>query len=184
MSIVTEQITAEQLLMMPDNHMRRELIAGEIREMAPPGFEHGCVASNFTAPLGQFVKKNDLGAVAVGDPGFILARGPDTVRAPDVAFVSRNRLEATPPGRGYFPGVPDLAVEVILPNDTYAEVESKVEDWLNAGCLMVVVANPRNRSLKVYRKMAEVTFLTVDDTFDGGDVVQGFRLPVREIFGE
>jgi Uma2 family endonuclease len=186
MSIVTRPITAEELLMMPDNHMRRELIAGEIREMTPAGSSHGRVAIKFATRLELFAEKNELGAVFAADTGFILARDPDTVRAPDVAFVSRTRLETTPVGPGYYAGVPDLAVEVISPNDTYSEVESKVEDWLNGGCRMVVVANPRPRkhTLKVYRKMTEVTLLTIDDTFDGGDVVPGFRLPVREIFGE
>ena len=151
--------------------------------MAPPGFEHGCVALNFAARLELFVERNNLGAVFAAETGFILARGPDTVRAPDVAFVSRKRLEAVPMGPGYFPGVPDLAVEVISPNDTYTEVESKVEDWLTAGCHMVVTVNPRNRTLNIYRKPNESTVLTVNDTFDGGDVVPGFRFPVREIFG-
>ena len=176
-SNVTQPITAEQLLKMPDNHVRRELIAGEIREMPLEGFEHGYITANFAASLALFVGENNLGVVVAGGTGFILARGPDTVRAPDVAFVSRKRLEAIPMGPGYFPGLPDLAVEVISPNDTYTEVESKVEDWLNAGCRLVVVANPRthNQTLKVYRKLNEFSVLTVDDTFDGGDVVPGFR---------
>jgi Uma2 family endonuclease len=184
MSTVTEQITAEQLLMMPYNHKRRELIGGEIREMPLHGLEHGHVAANFTTSLGLFVEENGLGAVVAGGTGFILARDPDTVRAPDGAFIGRDRLKTIPVGDGYYPGAPDLAVEVISPSDKYLDVESKVEDWLNAGCRMVVVANPRNCTLKVYRKMPQFSVLTVDDTFDGGDVVPGFRLPVREIFGE
>jgi len=123
-------------------------------------------------------------AVAAVKPetGFLLARNPDTVRAPDVAFVARERLATAPKGRGYFPGPPDLAVEVISPGDTYAEVEAKVEEWLAAGSRMVVVVNPRNETLKVYGSLIDVTRLTVADTFDGGDVVPGFRLPVRRIF--
>jgi Uma2 family endonuclease len=77
-----------------------------------------------------------------------------------------------------------LAVEVISPNDSYSEVEEKVEAWLDAGCRLVVVVNPRNRSLKVYRSRTEVTVLTIDDSFDGGEVVPGFRLPIRRIFPE
>ena len=184
MSTVTQHITAEQLLMMPDNHMRRELIAGEVREMTPAGSEHGRVAVKFATRLEIFSEKNNLGAVFAAETGFILARDPDTVRAPDVAFVSRNSLEKTPVGLGYYAGIPDLAVEVISPHDTYSEVESKVEDWLNAGCRMVVVANPRNHTLKIYRKMTEVSVLTVENAFDGGDVVPGFRLPIQQIFTE
>ena len=184
MNTTTQQITAEQLLMMPDNHMRRELVAGEVREMTPAGHEHGGVAVDITLPLGFFVKEHGLGRVYAAETGFILARNPDTVRAPDVAFVNRDRLALAPKGTGFFPGAPDLAVEVMSPDDTHPEVESKVQDWLGAGTRMVVVVNPRNRTLRVHRLGSKIVHLTVDDTFDGDDVVPGFRLPVREIFGE
>jgi Uma2 family endonuclease len=148
--------------------------------MTPSGFEHGCVIINFTVPLGCFVKENALGVVSAAETGFLLATDPDTVRAPDIAFVARERLGSV--AKGYFPGAPDLAVEVISPGDTYSEVEDKVEAWLDAGCRMVVVVNPRNRTLKVYRTRTDVVVLTVDDSFDGGDVLPGFKLPVRQIF--
>jgi Uma2 family endonuclease len=184
MSTSTQQITADELLLMPDNGMRRELVAGELREMAPSGQEHGCVAMIFSIPLGAFIEEKKLGNSYAAETGFHLARGPDTVRAPDFAFVSCERLASVPKGRGFFHGPPDLAVEVISPSDTYSEVEDKVEEWLNAGCRMVVVVNPRNRTLKVYRTVTDVTILTVEDTFDGGDVVPGFQLLVRRIFPE
>jgi Uma2 family endonuclease len=149
-------ITAEELLYMPDSGLRRELILGEIRETPPSGFEHGCIAANFACALSTFVRDRCLGSVLIADPGFILATNPDTVRAPDVAFVVRDRVAALRRPRGYFPGSPDLAVEVISPTDTYSEVVETVETWLAAGCCMVVVANPRNRSLKVFRSRADV----------------------------
>lgn len=96
--------------------------------------------------------------------------------------MSRERAASVAAGPSYFPGTPDLAVEVVSPSDTYAEVEAKVEDWLRAGCRLVVVVNPRNQTLKTYRALTDISVLTVDDTFDAGDVVPGFRLPVRKVF--
>lgn len=184
MSTQTVLITADELLQMPDRGMRRELIHGELREMTPSGFEHGCISANFAEPLCAFVRAQNLGVVLVADPGFVLTRGPDTVRAPDVAFVSRERAASLLKPTSFFPGPPDLAVEVISPSDSYSEVEEKVEAWLDAGCRMVVVVNPRNRTLKVYRTRTKIAVLTADDSFDGSDVVPGFRLPVGQIFPE
>jgi Uma2 family endonuclease len=180
----TELKTAEDLLGMPDDGMRRELVAGELREMAPSGHEHGRVTMRLSSPLALHVDEHGLGAVYAAETGFLLARDPDTVRAPDIAFVRSDRLATAPSGRGYFPGAPDLAVEVISPGDTYSEVEAKVEEWLNAGTQMVVVVNPRNRTLKVHRSRTEIAVLTDADTFDGGDVVPGLRLAVSRVFPE
>jgi Uma2 family endonuclease len=182
MSTHTELKTVDDLLRMRDDGKRRELVAGELREMPPSGHEHGRVTMRFSAPLSLFVDEHNLGAVYAAETGFLLAKNPDTVRGPDVAFVARERLASVPKGRGYFPGAPDLAVEVVSPGDTYSEVEAKVEEWLEAGSRMVVVVNPRNETLKVYRGVADVARLTVADTFDGADVVPGFRISVRRIF--
>lgn len=182
MSTRVELVTADELLRMPRGKVRRELIAGELREMTPTGFEHGNVAINFTLPLASYVKEHNFGKVHAGETGFILSRDPDTVRSPDVMFISHQRLASLSKPRGYFPGAPDLAVEVISPNDTYSEVEAKVEEWLSAGCRMVVVANPRNCTLKVYNSPTEILVLGIEDIFSGADVLPGFQLPVREIF--
>jgi Uma2 family endonuclease len=150
--------------------------------MAPAGNEHGWLAVNITIPLGQHVRAHDLGRVYAAETGFLLATDPDTVRAPDVAFISRERIEAVGDVRGYWPGAPDLAVEVISPDDRYTEVEDKVADWLNAGARMVVVVNSRKRTVTVYRPNGTVTRLTEQDMLDGEDVVPGWQLPVAEIF--
>ncbi len=175
-------ITADELLHMPDNGMRRELVAGELKEMTPSGHEHGFVTLHMSGPLYAFVMEKNLGAVFAAETGFILATDPDTVRAPDVAFVVRDRYSSLSKTRGFFPGPPDLAVEVISPSDTYSEVEEKVEAWLNAGCRVVVVVNPRNRTLKVYRSPTDVSLLTLADTFRCADLLPGFELPVSKIF--
>jgi Uma2 family endonuclease len=104
------------------------------------------------------------------------------VRAPDAAFIARQRVEAAGDVKGYWPGAPDLVVEVISPNDLYTEVEEKVADWLNAGTRMVIVVNPRRRSVNVHCPAADVRVLTENDTLDGDDVVPGWTLPVRDIF--
>lgn len=182
MSTHIQPTTADELLRLPDDGKRRELIAGELREMTPAGHEHGRVTMRLAGPLSVFVEAHQLGAVYAAETGFLIAENPDTVRAPDIAFVSRSRLAQIFQTRGYFPGAPDLAVEVISPTDSYSDVESKVEQWLDAGSRMVVVADPRNRTVKVYRTITDITVLTAAGIFDGSDVVPGFKLPVGQMF--
>jgi len=125
MSTVVQSITAVELLNMPDDGFRYELIRGELKKMPPPGHVHGRVAMKFGWRLAQHVETKNLGNVYAAETGFLLETDPDTVRAPDCAFVSRDRLAAIGDVEGYLPGAPDLAVEVISPGDTYTEVEEK-----------------------------------------------------------
>ena len=120
--------------------------------------------------------------MCAAETGFLLSRDPDHVRAPDVAFVRRERVEAVGYTHGFFPGAPDLAVEVISPSDRYTEVDEKVAEWLAAGTSMVVVVNPRNRTVRVHRPTTDSVLLTEEDTLDGGDVVPGWEMPVADIF--
>ena len=182
MAVVRQQVTADELLNMPDDGFRYELVQGELRQRYPPENVHGRVAMNFGISLGSYVKEHNLGAVYTAETGFKLASDPDTVRAPDVAFVSRVRVEAIGEIEGFWPGAPDLAAEVTSPGDTYAEVEEKVFAWLDAGTRMVVVVNPRQRSATEYRSQTDIIALTEADVLDGGDVVPGFELTVRGIF--
>ena len=182
METVRRQVTAEELLRMPDDGFRYELVRGELRRMTPAGNVRGRVAMSFAWRLARHVEENRLGTVYAAETGFRLATDPDTVRAPDVAFVSRERVEAVGEVEGYWPGAPDLAVEVISPNDSHVEVEEKVFDWLEAGTKMVLAVNPRRRSVTVYRSQSDITILTGTDVLDGGDVVPGFQLTLREIF--
>lgn len=184
MTTVTQrkQVTAGELLRMPDDDFRYELVEGELRKMVPAGSTHGRIAINITTPLDQYARNEDLGVVFAAETGFHIASDPDTVRAPDVAFVRRERAEATGDIEGFWPGAPDLAVEVLSPNDTYAEVEEKVFDWLDAGTQMVLVVNPRKRTVTIYRSRDDIVVLTEDDIIDGGNVVPGWTLPVRAVF--
>ena len=176
-----ETMTAENLFALPDDGFRYELIKGDLRKMPPTGFEHGIRTCRLTVPLGDYVRKNDLGEIAAAETGFQIGWNPDTVRAPDIAFVRKDRLP--PPGqRGYFRGAPDLAVEVVSPGDTSRKVDEKVAEWLNAGAPLVWVVRPRHRTVTVYRSLTDLTVLTERDTLDGEQIVPGFHCRVREIF--
>jgi Uma2 family endonuclease len=182
MSTTDQLMTADELLRMPDDGFRYELVKGELRKMAPAGHEHGRVAVRFTWRLAQHVETNNLGVVYAAETGFTLATNPDTVRAPDVAFVSRERLAEVKRASGFWPGAPDLAVEVVSPGDTYAEVEEKAIDWLAAGARMVLTLNPRKRTVTVYRSLNDIVILSDDATLDLDDVVPGFKIAVKNIF--
>jgi Uma2 family endonuclease len=178
----SEAVTAEQLLQMPSDGFRYELVRGELRKMTPGGSEHGYIASEVLAELRNHVKANRLGRTFAAETGFRLASDLDTVRAADAAFVRQERAEEVGRTRAYWPGAPDLAVEVISPGDTYSEVGEKVLEWLDAGTRMVIVFDPCKRTATVYRSRDEIRVLAEDDVLDGVDVVPGWRLRVGEIF--
>jgi Uma2 family endonuclease len=182
MTTTTAPMTAEELLRRPDDGFRYELIRGELIQMSPSGSEHVVIIAELAARLRNQVKANKLGIVFGAEGGFLIGRDPDTVRAPDIAFVRRERIPADGIPKGYWPGAPDLAVEVLSPGDRVSEVDEKVGMWLAAGTLMVWVVNPRWRSVTIYRSAREIRVLTEDEMLDGADVVPGFRCPVRDIF--
>ncbi|HKZ78725.1 MAG TPA: Uma2 family endonuclease [Pyrinomonadaceae bacterium] len=184
MSLTTANpVTADQLLAMPDDGFRYELVKGELIRMSPTGHEHGIVAMEIAGPLHAYVKKKRLGRVYAAETGFLLSKDPDTVRAPDAAFVKRERIRRAGPVKGYWIGAPNLAIEVESPGDTAAELYGKVVEWLAAGALMVWVVSPKQRTVSVYRSPTDVSILTDKDTLDGADVVPGFQISVGEIFG-
>ena len=182
MTAATSWMTADDLLRRPDDGFRYELFRGELKKMAPASHEHGGIAINISTPLDQHARANKLGRVYAAETGFLITTNPDTVRAPDVAFVSRERLEQVGKVKGYWPGAPDLVVKIISPHDIYAEVEEKVFDWLEAGTRMVVVVNPRKRVVTVYRSLTDIVVLTEADTLDCSDVVAGWSIAVKDIF--
>jgi Uma2 family endonuclease len=177
-----QTVTAEQLLRMPDDSFRYELVRGELRRRPLAGCVEARIAARFGWRVAQHVKAHDLGVVYAAGPGFLLAVDPDVVRAPDVAFVRKERLELANQETGYLPGAPDLAVEVISPGDTYAEVEEKVIAWLEAGTRMVMAVDLRTRTVTRYRGLEDISILTEKDVIDGEDVVPGWSMPVVELF--
>ena len=177
----TKLITAGELLAMPEHNCRYELARGELIRKPFLGHLHGFYSMNVGAELAVFVETNRLGRAYSSNTGFLLERNPDTALAPDASFARQERVETAAEERGYFPGAPDLVVEVISSSDRYADVDDKVKEWLNAGTLMVVVVNPRGRTVRVHTPVSVIT-LTEEDTLDGGDVVPGWLLPVADIF--
>jgi Uma2 family endonuclease len=183
MSTTLELITAEDLLELQFDGTRYELVKGELIKMPPAGNLHGRQTMRLSWRLAQYVEANDLGVVYAAETGFKLSNNPDTVRGADIAFVSKKRLEGINEIAGYFPGAPDLAVEVISPGDTYTEVEEKVAEYLESGTQLVWIVNPRRKTITVYRAMNDITILADKDILDGGEVVRGFNCKVSDIFG-
>ena len=162
-------MTADELLVMPHNGYRYELIKGELRQMAPAGRQHGRIAATICSRLESFVRNNNLGEIYAAETGLIIWTDPDTVRAPDASFVSRARADATDEEDGYFPGAPDLAVEVISPNDRAVELEDKALDCLRAGAKMVIVLISQNaHGDHLSPVVDDIRILTEGDTVDGG----------------
>jgi Uma2 family endonuclease len=173
---VATLMTADELLMMPDDGQRHELVRGELRTMSPSGAEHGWVAAKIIGSLIQHVDQHRSGRVYAADAGFRIGRNPDTVRAPDASFVRDDRVVDT---RGFFEGPPDLAVEVISPSDSYSEVDEKTLEWLRAGVRAVLIVNPRTETVRVHRTTGASI---VNDTIEIDDILPGWRLPVVKLF--
>ena len=182
MTVNTGLMTADDLWELPDDGMRHELVRGELRTMPPTGLDHGDHESVLDGSLGPYVRRNRLGRVFTGDPGFRLTANPDTVRAPDLAFVRLDRLVDGRGPRGYFHGAPDLAVEIISPSDRYTDVDEKIEEWLEHGTRLVFVVDPRRQLVTVHRPGQLIVRLGLDDVLTGDDVVPGWSMAVRELF--
>jgi Uma2 family endonuclease len=178
-------VTAEELL-----HMERpgrsdydfELVRGELVRVTPTGGEHGILAGFLTVELGGFVRAHRLGTIYVAETGFVLSRDPDTVRAPDVSFVSGARSAAERAPRGFVEGPPDLAIEIRSPENTRMELAAKTEDYLAAGARLVWIVEPRSRQVQVHRPNQPAVTLSVGDRLEGGDVVPGFELSISDLF--
>lgn len=174
--------TADQLWELSAEGKRCELIRGKLHMMSPAGNEHGQVAMAIGASLFQHVKKRQLGKTYAAETGFQIARDPDTVRAPDAAFVSTQRLACVEATSAYLELAPDLVVEVVSPNDVFSDVEDKVSQWLAAGSKIVLVANPKDASLRIYRSPEKIAILRLGDCFDAGDVCGNWNLKVSDVF--
>jgi Uma2 family endonuclease len=179
MSTTTHLMTADELIKLPDDSMRHELIKGELLTMPPPGDEHGAVIMNLTGPLFNHVKANNLGVLRAAETGFKLESNPDTVLAPDIAFIVSDRVG--PRILGYRNGAPDLVVEVMSQWDSRPKTARKAALWLELGARSVWVVNPRQRTVEVSRADGEKwLFHETDELVD--DTVPGFRIKVSEIF--
>ena len=178
MTTVEHIATAADLEQLSGDGFRYELVDGEARKMTPASNEHGKIAMRVAWRLAQHVETHGLGSVYAAETGFRLASDPDTVRAPDAAFVSQARLDAVGAVAGYWPGAPDLVVEVVSPGDRSGEVAA----WLEAGTQMVVVIEPRPRTVTVHRTDGVIRTLREGDMLEGGAVVPGWKVPVVALF--
>jgi Uma2 family endonuclease len=177
------KMTAEELLRLPSTGKRYELIAGELHELAPAGGEHGFVGGKAVIHLGAFLAQHPElgGALFAAETGFRLARNPDTVRAPDVAYVAEARLpQARVPG--YPDLAPDLVVEVVSPNDTASEIQGNVEEWLRAGTNLVWILYPSTRSAMVHQSDGAARLHHAEDTLHGEPVLPGFACRLGDLF--
>jgi Uma2 family endonuclease len=181
MTITTTQPVTAEALFARGGIGRCELIAGEVINMAPAGAEHGEIALELGYRIKQYADTHHLGKVYAAETGFTIARNPDTTRAPDVAFVRAQRLPPTSP-RGFFEGPPDLAVEVVSPSDSHAELSAKVEQWLSAGAVSVWVVDPANRTIDVHRAGQPILRLRAGDELRDEPALPGFTLRVEDVF--
>ena len=178
----TRLLTADDLLRLHSQGVRGELIRGVLAETVATGVEHGKIAAKYTIRLGIFVEPRKLGTIVTSDSGVWVERNPDTVREPDVAFTSVERMPLDVRVRGYADVPPNLVVEIVSPSDSHREVYDKARMWLSHGVSLVWVTYPDARTIDVHQNGSPVVTLTEDDSLDGGTVLPGFSLPVREVF--
>jgi len=184
MAITPKLMTWQEFAELPDDGMRHELVRGVPQAMPQPQLPHSRLGRRIGRSLDRYVDAHGLGEVYVGELGCLLTAHPDTVRSPDIAFLSAARVVETADVTDYLPGSPDLVVEVISPNDRLTRVAGKVAEWLEHGARLVVVVNPRRHTIDVHRPGQPTRTLGLNDTLSGEDVVPGWTLPVRDLFDQ
>lgn len=180
-ALSTEFITAEEFAAMPQpaDGTRQELVRGKVIQMPPVQGRHGFVASKIDRKVGNFVDDRKLGWVVV-ESGVILRRDPDTVRGPDVSFYSIDR-HPEPPDR-YFEIPPDLAVEVLSPDDRRSKVREKIREYISQGVKLVWLVDPEAKTVTVYRGSLRGSEFDESEILDGGDILPGFTCPIADFF--
>ena len=178
MSTTTHLMTVEELMNIDDDSHRHELIKGELLTMPLQKDEHGRVTANLLIIVGQYVKANGLGRVRA-ESGYHIESDPDTVLGPDASFIAQDRVNDSI--EGYYPGPPDLVVEVLSTGDRRGKVEHKLRLWLESGTRSIWLVNPRRRTVEVISSIDErKTLHDTDELVD--DTIPGFRVKVSEIF--
>ena len=180
MAVQERLYSSADLLALPCDDKRYELVKGQLIEMSPTGGVHGLLTNRVSYLVTILVEKDDLGQVFGAETGFRLAENPDTVRGIDVAFISKANLK--PITEDYYPGAPDLAVEIVSPGNTKSEMHAKVKEYFDAGARLVWIMYPKSRVIYAYRSPRDVQILESDETLTGGDVLPGFSVKVADIF--
>ena len=179
----TALMTAEELMQLPDDDLRHELINGELITMPLPKLPHGRVEARLGAPLAQFVWDHDLGDVYFGDGGFQLTWNPDTVVGPDISFISKERLEQAGDTPSYWQGPPDLAIEVFSPEYRPGKVSKRISLLFSGGTKQVWIVDLKHRTVAVYRSESDITTFSGSDYLEAPDLFPGFRISLDRIFG-
>src|SRR2546425_5422989 len=173
-------MTAEELLQTNIPNKRTELVRGRLIVHEPAGYNHGRVTMNLTVRLGAYVESAGCGQLVAAETGFTLSRAPDTVRAPDIAFVRRDRLP-DPAATGFPEMAPDLVVEVLSPDDRPGETLAKVGDWLEAGARLAWGIQPQRRLARIFPPAGTQALLAQTPAFGGRDGLPGFSCPLGSI---
>ena len=182
MSITLPQMTAARLEKMPDDGFLYDLFRGELLQMSPASRKHGQIAGRFYTSLVMYLIDHPVGEIFAWETGFLIETDPDTVLAPDVSFVRRERLPQIEGVEGFVPIAPDFVLEVISPSDRYSKVDEKTQAWLDAGTQVVIILDPRRAEARVYRPLAEVRILSSSETLELPDIVPGWSVPLSSIF--
>lgn len=177
-----ELMTATDLLTTSKDGQRYELLDGELRAMSPAGNQHGKIAMALGFRLAAFAQENGLGAVYAAETGFLIQQDPDTVRAPDVAFITQARLDEVGPVDGYWPGAPDIVAEVVSPNDRFSDTEQKALHWLQAGSKIVWVVDPAQTHVTEYRGVSEIRILGSDEKLIAPQLLPNWEVQIAELF--
>jgi Uma2 family endonuclease len=177
-----EIMTAADLLAASDDGQLYELIDGVKRAMSPAGNKHGKIAATLLCLLGAHIREKKLGAVYAAETGFLIQQNPDTVRAPDVAFITQARIDEVGSVDGYWPGAPDIVAEVVSPNDRFSDTEQKALHWLRAGSQIVWVVDPAQAHVTEYRGVSEIRILISDEMLTMPQLLPGWEVEIAELF--
>lgn len=180
MAVATQLMSAEDFWCWP-YHEQHELIDGVPIETMPSGGRATAVAGTILVLVGSYARAHRLGMVLT-EPGVLIRRSPDSVRAPDAAFIRQERLPAGGVPGAFLDFTPDLIVEVKSPSNTVTELQTKVREWLEAGARLVWVVYPDARTVEVIRSLFDRLTLSAEDNLEGGDVLPGFNCRVAELF--
>ena len=175
-------LTADDLLELDAQGVKGELIKGVLHEKVAAGIRHGDIAFALGAEIRTYVRPRRMGRVGGTDSGILLERNPDTVREPDVYYISAEKLPLDVVVNGYYESIPDLVAEILSPSDTRQEFDAKIQMWLNFGVRLVLAIYPETRHITTHQPGRPPVTLGYGDTLGGGEVIPGFQCPVREIF--
>lgn len=181
MPIPTENVTLDQFLALPEDGYRDEVSRGRLIREPQPSDVHGAVCVNVITVLGEYLRTHSVGRLRTHS-GFLLSRAPLTIRGPDVAFISNERLVQEAADHPFFHGAPDLAIEVVSPSNTASELPEKVAEYFEAGTHIVWVCYPKTQSVAVHHPSGEIRLLRAHETLTAPELLPGFEVSVAKLF--